>query len=123
MNSEILGTTFRVAPWGKADGAEIVNTVINANRIQDVFSFVYHEAKIPLDEIQYVIPGQHGLDLDRAAQNLLRRKSLSWIRSGELVLVTAPHGRLGLLDVPRQPNKGLLTKKPRLRGYPRSHSM
>lgn len=94
---------FRVAPWGEADGAEIVATAINANKIQDAFSFVPNDTTIPLDHKWYKVRGRRGFDLDRAAKNLLRRQSYSWVRSGELILVTAlpysePGAKIGFPD-------------------------
>ena len=76
-----------VAPWGIMDTAELANAVVAANAAQGRFRFGLSREALPLDAESYRLP-DGGLDLDKAARDLVRRKPFRQLASGNLILVT-----------------------------------
>lgn len=77
-----------VAPWGTTNTAELFNTVLTANIVQNQFHFESRHEAPPLNAEQYRLP-DGGLDLDRAVHDLMRRRHFKQLASANLVLVTA----------------------------------
>lgn len=82
------GVDWVVVPWGTTNTAELFNALLTANVAQDQFRFELHREALPLDAERYRL-ADGGLDLDRAAKDLMRRRNFKQLASANLVLVTA----------------------------------
>ena len=84
-----------VKPWGTTNEMELWNAVLAANAAQDCFIFKQDSGALPLEPDRYRL-ANGGLDLNKAAKDLTRRRYFKQLASSNSILVTtAPYSEPG----------------------------